>query len=572
MTSVPFTPTTLLVDSQGIIALPITKPQPKPTPLSSKKPSTKHPLINPSTIQEQNINKRQKTLLDYVCLSDQKTPIIYETQLDSRYWIKKPILNDDGSSDESSWKVMAIPTKKGFFGEDIEPYPVYEETPTLVGLPRFYGIEKYGQPKQNFLTYGEPMHPDVKFTWELKNTPQKPQKDAVNAWIKNKHQGMLVLGCGSGKTIIAIYLAVLMGVKTLILTHNEGLIYQWVERIEVCCPNARIGIIRQKKKEIENNDFVIGMIQTVRKLDYDLDTFGMLIVDECHHIAARTFSQAVLKTKCHYVLGLSATPERKDGLSYIMHWLLGPIVFKAERKDITPQKIYQIEYNEGNQKVIRYKNGILGVPTMITKMTEDGKRNTLIDVCLKKLIETFGITKILLVSDRREHLIQMNDYYKDKYDCGLYIGQLKKNDLEMAKKKKVIFASYGMANEFLDIPGLNGLILSTPASGNLEQIVGRLREKCNTYETCQDENEDVEYEEELDFAFQKLNIGDELVDCIKSYIKESKNRIVLDIIDPFDIFDGMAWKRFNSYRKLNYLVKRMKYDEFINIKQLDNYM
>jgi hypothetical protein len=149
---------------------------------------------------------------------------------------------------------------------------------------------------------------------------------------------------------------------------------------------------------------------------------------------------------------------------------------------------------------------------------------------------------------------------------------LKKNDLEMAKKKKVIFASYGMANEFLDIPGLNGLILSTPASGNLEQIVGRLREKCNTYETCQDENEDVEYEEELDFAFQKLNIGDELVDCIKSYIKESKNRIVLDIIDPFDIFDGMAWKRFNSYRKLNYLVKRMKYDEFINIKQLDNYM
>ena len=129
-----------------------------------------------------------------------------------------------------------------------------------------------------------------------------------------------------------------------------------------------------------------------------------------------------------------------------------------------------------------------------------------------------------------------------------------------------------MANEFLDIPGLNGLILSTPASGNLEQIVGRLREKCNLYESCQDENEDAAYEEEIELILQKNHLGEEIVDYVKSYLQESKNRIVLDLVDPFDIFEGMAWKRFNAYKKLNYLVKRMSADEFTTIHQLDQYM
>ena len=106
--------------------------------------------------------------------------------------------------------------------------------------------------------------------------------------------------------------------------HNEGLLYQWIERINMICPTAKVGTIRQQKCEIEGMDFVIGMLQTVRSTTADLRSFGMVMVDEAHHIAARTFSQSVLKTRAKYILGLSATPERKDGMAHKIHFPFVP--------------------------------------------------------------------------------------------------------------------------------------------------------------------------------------------------------------------------------------------------------
>lgn len=501
-------------------------------------------------------SKQSNLTLPVTLNTSAPTKPILTTSLDHYYWIQKPLPNED-------WKVMACPISKGFNDTEIEPYPLYIEEEKCIGVPRFFGTEKYGKPIQDNTSLGEPMNPSVVFTWELQNTPQKPQKKAVDAWLKNQGKGILCLPCGTGKTVISIYLAILMKRKTLVLVHNEGLLHQFKENIEKMVPEAKVGIIRQQKCEIEGMDFVIGMIQTVRSTTVSLESFGMVIIDECHHIAAKTFSQAMLKTKPRYILGLSATPERKDGLTHVLHWLLGPIVFQTERKDISPQKIIQVEYPFGNQKVIKYRNGQIGIPTMVTRMTTDPKRNQLIDICLKKLINAQGIVKILVVSDRRDHLMYLNNLYGQEYDTGLYIGQLKKTELEDAKKKFIIFASYGMAQEFLDIPGLNGLLMASPCSANTEQVVGRLREgKVKVYP---DEEKKGDYEKLFNHLCHSSGLYDAVVNQIKKslQVEEMLPRYVYDIVDNFDVFEGMAWKRFRVYKRLDYNVKRMNMEEFL---------
>jgi len=491
----------------------------------------------------------------------QSAPQLMETKLDCYYWVNKPLPDED-------WKVMAAPTTKDFSGEFVEPYPIHIEEDIRVGVPRFFGCQKYGKPCINNTTEGDPMNPDIHFTWKLQNTPQKPQEDAVKAWLKNNGEGVLCLPCGAGKTVIAVYLALLKHRRTLILVHNEGLMYQWIERIQMICPQAKIGIIQQDKCQIASMDFIIGMVQTVRATNNNLDSVGMVIVDECHHIAAKTFSQSVLKTKCRYVLGLSATPTRKDGLTYVIHWLLGPLIFETKRRDIIPQEITQIEYSAGNQKVVTYKNGMIGLPVMTNRMLKDQKRNQLVHYCMEKLINNSGIQKMLVLSARREHLKDLFELYSKKYDCGLYIGQMKKNDLENATTKRIIFASYNMAQEFLDIGGLNGMVLATPPPSNIEQIIGRLRENLNAaYSGCKTMNEDEDYEEELEYCLEAVQLPLDLIHLCIKYTKTpiDRQRIVYDIVDTFSIFLGMSWSRFKKYQELGYKVKRVSEEQFMGI-------
>ena len=477
------------------------------------------------------------------------------TRLDSQYWIKKPV-------SDTRWKIMAVPiVKKGLNSDASEPYPLYVENSEWIGVPRFFGCETYGKPTFDNRTIGSPMNQDLKFTWQIQNTSQKPQKDAIDAWLKNDCQGVLCLPCGAGKTVIAVYLALLRRRRTLILVQNGGLLSQWVERIQAICPDAKIGIIQQQKCEIDDMDFVIGMIQTVRESKADFSSFGMVVADECHHIAAKTFSQSVMKTFPRDVLGLSATPERRDGLTYVLHWLLGPLVFKCERKDITPQQITQIIYEEGNQKVTVYKGGVKGVPSMVTRMTKDAKRNQLVDYCIRKLQKTPGITKILVISDRCDHLTSMHE---KNQDSGLYIGKVKKRDQEEAKQKSLIFASYSMAKEFLDIDGLNGMVLASPCIVDAEQVIGRLRENLKSAFWFETMVNDDEFEEELDQALYSVKLCGNIISCIKSFVKKNicRTRIVYDIVDPFDLFDGLAWKRHKLYKRLGYDVRRLSTDEF----------
>lgn len=489
-----------------------------------------------------------------------RSPAAVVSKLDQLYWIRKP-------APDERWKMVATPLTKGLVAEDTDTsYPLYVEGRDWIGLPRFLGRDLYGPATTSNLSEGAPMNPDLRFTWELQDTPQKPQKAAIQAWLDNHGEGVLCLPCGAGKTVIAVYLALLKRRRTLILVQNGGLLLQWQERIQAICPQARVGIIQQDKCQIEGQDCVLGMIQTVRQSTADFRSFGMVIVDECHHIAAKTFSQSVMKTCPRYILGLSATPERRDGLTYVLHGLLGPLVYKSERRDLTPQHITQIEYDGGNRKVVLYKNGVKGVPTMVTRMTQDVRRNQLVDACVQRLLTTPGIRKILVISDRREHLETLHQTYtQQQYRVGLYIGNMKKADLEATKQQQIILASYAMAKEYLDIDGLNGMVLATPCLVDTEQVVGRLRENLASAYGLSSLLEDADWEEQLEFVGRACQWTRPLLKLVQTYARTtepSRTRLVYDIVDTFDLFDAVAWKRFQIYKRLGYCVRRVSTDVF----------
>ena len=105
--------------------------------------------------------------------------------------------------------------------------------------------------------------------------------------------GIISVPCGYGKTVIALYIAAKLNLKTLVVVHKEFLVNQWKERIEQFIPDAEIGRIQSKIVKSQNKDIVIGMLQSISMIDYDDDLFndfGLVIYDECHHLGAEVFS------------------------------------------------------------------------------------------------------------------------------------------------------------------------------------------------------------------------------------------------------------------------------------------
>jgi DNA or RNA helicases of superfamily II len=194
--------------------------------------------------------------------------------------------------------------------------------------------------------------------------------------------------------------------KTIVVVHKDFLMTQWRDRITQFLPGARIGKIQQNTIDIENKDIVLAMVQSLSQKEYDPDvfsTFGLSIFDECHHLGAEVFSKSMAKVASKYMLGLSATPDRKDGLRKVFEWFIGPMVYSSKKdvnKDFIETRIY--EYTNDD---IKYNKLELGynkkpcMPRMINNISDCIHRNDFITELLKT--EYLTGTKILILGDRR---------------------------------------------------------------------------------------------------------------------------------------------------------------------------
>jgi len=445
------------------------------------------------------------------------------------------VLLKDKYKNEEIEKVKKELVVKPFVNEDyggqVEEFKVYRENRSKLYIPKFYGIEKFGEPDEINIKEGEDIN--VMFNGEVRANQVEPINACVKA-MKEKGGGILSLPCGEGKTAIGCYLISKMKKKTFVLVHKTFLLNQWVERIigssesHAFLPDAKIGKIQGKTIDIEGKDIVIGMIQSISMKNYPLDTFdsfGMVIIDEAHCTPSKEFSKALLKINCPYMLGLSATPNRKDGLTKVLKWYIGDIIFmrkgKSSSHSVVERYIYQCD-NEVYCEELQGYMGKINSAGMINNISSYLPRTKFI---VQKTIDCVveENRQVLLLSDRREMLKDIEKLVIEKgITCGYYVGGMKQNALEESTKKQVILATYQMASTGLDIKTIDTIIFATPKT-EIEQASGRIRPKPG--------------------------------------VEEINSPLIIDIVDDFSIFSSQARKRNLFYQKKKYFIETFLVNE-----------
>lgn len=365
--------------------------------------------------------------------------------------------------------------------QKVVPNVLYLESETRIYVPKFYGLKKWGPPEKIKLAKGKEVI--LTFTGALRDEQIEPVDALMTACQDPKRMGgILNVFCGGGKTTMALYVLTRLGLKTLIIVHKDFLLEQWAERISQFLPGARVGTIKAKVVDVMDKDIVIASLQSLSMKEYPESTFedfGTVIVDEVHHTSADVFSKALRKVSFKYTIGLSATIKRKDGLSKVFVWYLGDVAFKAtKRKDQvnvrilpfnSPAPTYSTVYT-----IMRDKPN---VSKMINNICEFCPRNDLVINTVMNVIRDEPGRKMLILSDRRAHLMVLRDMLiakKKTITVGLYIGGCKLSDCD---DKQIILATYAIASEGYDQPGLDTLVLASPRS-DIVQSVGRiLRDK-----------------------------------------------------------------------------------------------
>lgn len=406
----------------------------------------------------------------------------------------------------------------------VQRYPVYVETETDIYVPKHYGIETYGPIKTSERDVPKT---DPRF-WEFAGSLRETQQDVVKSYLcPEPRDGILSLQTGGGKTVCALYIASRLQVPTIVLVHNTFLRDQWLDRIKAFLPKARIGSVQGETLDIENKDIVVAMLQSVSMKSYSAKTFerfGLVIVDECHHIASEAFSQSVPKLTSKHMLGLSATPERKDRLMYVINWFLGPLLYKSDTTDKVDEKVrvevyeFEPEHAEYND-VIYNQAGVMFTTLMINKVVEYEPRNKMIVEILEDLFEDKE-REILLLTDRVDHTKVLFDMLPERIQkeaCILGRGVKAEQRAEWCETKRILIATYSMCKEGFDVAKLNTLIIATPRP-DVDQIVGRILRVEKT--------------------------------------KRKIDPLIVDIVDP--AFRRQFQERLSLYNKRSYKVQKMK--------------
>jgi len=275
-----------------------------------------------------------------------------------------------------------------------------------------------------------------------------------------------------GKTFTALAVAAKLGQKTLVVTHTVSLRTQWEKEIRKVF-GIEPGIIGSGKYDI-SPPIVVGNIQTLYKLRGKIEKeFGTIIIDECHHIPANTFSKLVDASYARYKIGLSGTVQRKDGKHVIMPDYFGHTKFTP------PKENYMEPTIEVIQTKIRFMDGAK-IPWAnrindLVRQEEYGKLICFLAAAYRKQGH-----KVLLLSDRVYFLKRVKETLGEH--CELITGEVplaereKKIERVQSGKVDILLGTQSIFSEGISVNPLSCLILATPVSNTplLTQLVGRV--------------------------------------------------------------------------------------------------
>lgn len=313
------------------------------------------------------------------------------------------------------------------------------------------------------------------------------QQKAVDIML-SKDFGTLCAPTGSGKTVMALHLIAKRGQPALIIVHTKDLAHQWIERAEhfLKIPADDIGLIGAGKKR-QGKFLTLALIQSLYKCAHEVSPHvGYLIVDECHRAPSRTFTEAVSEFDSKYMLGLTATPFRRDKLSMLIFWHLGDMHHEVEKSKLVAQgDILQAEVIFRETDFVPYFDPVNEYSKMLAELTADDQRNFMIcEDVVKEMRQQEEEGVCLVLSDRKKHCetIQGILKYKFNVDAEVLTGDLtaakRKEVLELLQKGrvKILIATGQLIGEGFDHQDLSTLFLATPIrfSGRVVQYLGRI--------------------------------------------------------------------------------------------------
>jgi len=324
--------------------------------------------------------------------------------------------------------------------------------------------------------------PPVNF--EFKGQLRDYQEEASTEVLKWRF-GVLQAPTGSGKTCMALSIIAERQQPAIVVVHTRELLNQWVDRIHsfLGIPVGEIGIIGGGKMRIGKR-ITVGMVQSLYKCADEVSPhIGFLVCDECHRTPGRVFTEAVTAFDSRFMLGLSATPYRRDGLTKLIDWHLGDQVHTVDQSaltengDILPFKVRWVQTNFTTNL-----NASKQYSKMLSELTEDLERNRLVCQETARHANNGGGIPLIL-SDRKAHCQAIAEALDRDFrvNADLLTGDLSKKARERVVSKlnagqcKALVGTGQLIGEGFDLPALGAVLLATPIrfKGRLLQVIGR---------------------------------------------------------------------------------------------------
>lgn len=360
------------------------------------------------------------------------------------------------------------------------------------------------------------------------------QENAVEAVLRAKN-GILVAPCGSGKTQMGLEAVARIVGKTLWLTHTTDLLTQSMNRAKQCfgLPASEYGTITAGKVNV-GNTLTFATVQTASNIDLSQyrDEWDCIVVDECHKCVGSPtrmmmFYKVLSALSARFKLGLTATPYRADGLERCMFALLGDVIHEVPQSAVAGNTVpVRVKFVDTGYKPdvdnITDGDGTLNYAKLISDITENKDRNAVIVGEIQRAAQNGGV---LVLSDRLQHLDALE---RVLHNSGQLTARLGIASTKAEKERRariltdlnngllnVVFATYKLAKEGLDVPNLRTVVFATPQKDKTTviQSAGRVARKADG----------------------------------KEY------GTVIDFSDDFGLLYGYERKRKNFYKKLGYI-------------------
>ncbi len=407
-------------------------------------------------------------------------------------------------------------------------------------VPRYFFSDADRKNVKDLRTNGEEIDISLKEGYK----PREPmQEEAIQCILNNDH-GLLSARVGFGKTYVAIDAITRMKRKALIIVNKLPLIEQWKEKIleYTDLTEDDIGIIQGKNKQLDK-PICLSTVQTLARRVKNNDkeflkqmysaNFGVTFYDECHITAAApTFSNSIKTIYSKKLFGLSATPYRSDGLSKLLDWYLGPLIFDESKINI-PVYVGLVDIplvvNAGYKKYIEWSNSVGMIPRYCKFLKKQ-------DVYIKQIANIIDILidngrQVLALSSIIDILYLVQEQCRNKDKISIIHSSVENKDYD----QQCVLGTYGIFKEGMDIPRLDTLVFITPITGKtgLMQSIGRITRKTNnnkkaiaidiTNSAYDPINKMRQYRLRYykDFGFKCISISS--IDKIESFIKHIQN-------------------------------------------------